>query len=286
MHDALRCSGGAARVENEERVLSIHRFSRTFAALAVNQVVVVNLHLRVEFHRFIGIAPQNNNPLHARCVDDCLFDDVLERDRPAAPVGDVGGDDHLRVGAPDPLVERVDAEPPEDDRVDGSDTGTGQHCDDLLGHHRHVDADPVALPDAEAFEAVCEPANRLEELAIGVYPLLVLGLTPPHERDLVASLVVSVAVQAVVGDVEFPVQEPSGIRVIPLLHPVPGLEPLKLIGDPTPESVGVCKERLVGLVVATYPGLFPAPDLRSVVLRLLEFDAKVFSHPITPILHY
>ncbi len=286
VHDALRRSGGAARVEDEERILGIHWFSRAFAALAVHQVVVVDLHLRVESHGIVRIAPQDNNPLHTRCVDDCFLDDLFEGDRFAAPISVVSSDDQLCTGAPDPLVERVDAEPTEDNRVDGPNTSTGQHRDDLLGHHRHVDADPVALPDAETRKTVCEPADCVEELTVGVGPLLVLGLAPPYECDLIASLVLNVTVQTVVGDVELSVQEPPGIWVIPLLHLIPGLEPLELTGDPIPESVGVCQERLVGLVVAAYPGLFPVPDLGGIVLRLLEFDTEIFSHPITSILHY
>ncbi|KAF5032341.1 hypothetical protein DSECCO2_618300 [anaerobic digester metagenome] len=286
MDDAFRTSGGAARIQDEERVFGIHRFGRAFPLHAIHQLVVIHLDLGMEFNGLVVIAPENDDPLDARGVDNRLLYDVLERDCLAAPVADIGGDDHLRVDARDTLVECADAEPTEDDRVDRSEAGAGEHCYDLLGYHRHVDADPVALPDAEAREAVRELADGLQKLAVGVGPLFVLVLPPPHECDLVATLAVGVAVQAVVGDVELPVDEPLCVRVLPLFHPVPGLEPFKFPGDAVPEQVGVRKELLVGPVVVADPGVLLAAGLGSVVFRLLEFDIEIFSHPTTPIIHY
>ena len=286
MDDALRRPGGAARVQDEERIFRIHRFGGALPLDAFHQLVVVHLHLGVEFDGLVEIPPENDDTLDGGRVDDRLLDDILERNRLAAPVGEVGGDNHLGADAVDPLVERPDAEPAEDDRVDRPDAGTGEHGDDLLGDERHVDADPIPLHDAEARKTVCKPAYRMVELTVGEDPLLVLVLSPPHDRDLVSPLVLDVAVQAVVGDVEFGVQEPPRIGVVPLLHPVPGLEPLKLSGDAVPEPIRICKEIPVSPVIIPNPGLLPAGGFGGVVLRLLEFDIKVFRHPSTSIIHY
>ena len=74
---------------------------------------------------------------------------VLQRDRLAPPDRVIGRDHDLGPGVVHPRVSGLSAEPAEDDRVDGADPGAGEHRDHLLGHDRHVDADPVALLDAE-----------------------------------------------------------------------------------------------------------------------------------------
>ena len=55
----------------------------------------------------------------------------------------------------------------EDDRVDRAEPGAGQHGDERLRHHRHVDDDPVALADAAGRERAGEPGHPLEQLGIG-----------------------------------------------------------------------------------------------------------------------
>jgi len=91
-----------------------------------------------------------------------------------------------------------------------------------------------------------------------------------------------VAVKAVVGDVEFCVGEPLRVRVVPLFHPVPGLEPLEIAGDPVPEPIGVSQELLVGTVVVAYPGPFLVTGIGQIILPFLKFDIEFLGHSFTP----
>ena len=76
--------------------------------------------------------------------------------------------------------------PAEHDGVDGADARAGQHGVDELGHHGHVDADPVAAADAVGEEHVGDPADVVLQLAVrdvAVGAHLVLG---PDDRGAVA----------------------------------------------------------------------------------------------------
>jgi hypothetical protein len=59
-----------------------------------------------------------------------------------------GGHDHLGLGVVDAGGELLGGEAAEDDGVHRADAGAGEHGDQRLGDHRHVDDDPVALADA------------------------------------------------------------------------------------------------------------------------------------------
>jgi hypothetical protein len=58
--------------------------------------------------------------------------------------------------------------------VDGAESRTGEHRDRDLGDHRHVDRDPVALPDAEAGEHVRGLLHVAVEIRVGDRPLVVV----------------------------------------------------------------------------------------------------------------
>jgi hypothetical protein len=90
-------------------------------------------------------------------------------------VDDAGGldaarrrDHHRRPGVVDARGEFVCGESAEHHGVHGAESGRGQHRDDGLGHHRHVDDDAVALLDAESAQHAREARGLVEQLAIGV----------------------------------------------------------------------------------------------------------------------
>ncbi len=91
--------------------------------------------------------------------------------------------------------------------MDGADPGGGQHGDDELGDHGHVDGDPVALLDVFGPEDVGKLAHFLVEL--GVRDLArVLGIVAlPMEGNLIGPGL-QVAVQGVVADVELGIFHP------------------------------------------------------------------------------
>jgi hypothetical protein len=131
---------------------------------------------------------------------------LLEWHHIAAAPGSVLGDDDAGVGVQDPGGESVGTEPSENNRVDQSQPGTGEHGDGQLGDHSHVDGDPITLLEPQALQGVGEPVHLPGEFAVGQRPG-VSGLADPVVGNLVA-MVLEVAIEAVVGDVQLPVLEP------------------------------------------------------------------------------
>ena len=68
--------------------------------------------------------------------------------------------------------------------------GTGTR--DLLGDERHVDADPVAFPDAEARKGVCTPHHLAVEAVVGEPPLFP-ALAAPYDRRFIPAVARDVA---------------------------------------------------------------------------------------------
>jgi hypothetical protein len=77
---------------------------------------------------------------------------MLVGHRLAAAHAGVGRDHHLRLGVVDAGGQRAGGEAAEHHRVDGADAHAGQHGEQRLGDHRHVDQHAVALADAERLQ--------------------------------------------------------------------------------------------------------------------------------------
>ncbi|EPJ40338.1 hypothetical protein STAFG_2587 [Streptomyces afghaniensis 772] len=99
---------------------------------------------------------------------DRLVEQGLVRDDTLALDAAGGGDDHLGGRVIDAQREFARGEPAEDDRVHRADTCAGQHRDNGLGDHRHVDHHTVAVPDTEPRECSRESRNLVPQLHIGV----------------------------------------------------------------------------------------------------------------------
>ena len=130
------------------------------------------------------------------------------------------------------------AEAGEDYRVNGADAHGGQHQHDGLRAGGHIDGDAVALADAQSAQGGGKAAHFAGELGVGEHaPLQALvgvdhgGVTAPALRHVV--------IQAVVGQVGFPVQEPAEVGVVPLENAVPLAKPGQLLGGVGPERLGV-----------------------------------------------
>lgn len=53
-----------------------------------------------------------------------------------------------------------------DNRMNGSDSSTSEHCDRELHDHGHVNRHAIAFVNAVHFEHICEAADFLEKLSI------------------------------------------------------------------------------------------------------------------------
>jgi hypothetical protein len=87
-----------------------------------------------------------------------------------------GRHDDLGLGVLDARRQFGRGEAAEDDRVDGPEAGAGEHRDDGLRHHRHVDEDAIALLDTEVAQPAGEAGHLVEQRGIRV------GLLGPGDR--------------------------------------------------------------------------------------------------------
>ena len=239
--DALRFPRRAGCVEDEERVLGVHRLGCAVNVARVLDVVEIVLALALESEgRVAGPrAPAvDDDVLDERQVADGLVDRGLERDLLAAAEREVRADDDLRGAILDARLQGLRAHAREDDGVDGADARAGEHRDDAFGRERHVDDDAVALLDAEALQRVREAVHLAVEAAVRVR-LFFAVLPDPQERGLVALVSVDVPVDAVDRGVELSAQEPFVLRRVEAADFLPGLDPLDCLRLVGPEVVGV-----------------------------------------------
>jgi hypothetical protein len=133
--------------------------------------------------------------------------------------------------------------------VDRADPRAGQHGDRRLGHHRHVDDDPVALADPPGRERAREGRDLVAQLGIGVGPDRVGDWRVVDQRGLGPAAVLDVAVDRVVAGVQHAAGEPAIERLIGIVEDlVPGLLPMDRPGRLRPEPLRVLERAPVDLV--------------------------------------
>ena len=153
----------------------------------------------MELHRVVRAAEHDNfldgpgQPFALGVLErQRLVHILLERHHGAPPKAAVGGDDKFGLGILDPVGDGLGAEPTEDDGVNGTDAGAGEHGDGGFRDHRQVDEHAIARRDAVALEHVGESADLMMKLFIGEDAFLArfVGggwLALPDQRGLVGS---------------------------------------------------------------------------------------------------
>ena len=129
------------------------------------------------------------------------------------------------------------AEAAENHGMDGADASAGEHGDGQLGNHGHIDRDAIAGLHAEGMQHVGKLADAFVQFGESVLDgRAVFGF--PHQRGFV-SVFFEVAVEAVVGDVEFAADEPFGVGRVPFQNFFGSFEPVEEFGLFTPELFGI-----------------------------------------------
>ena len=120
-----------------------------------------------------------------------------------------------------------------------AEAGTCQHRDDCLGDHRHVDGDAVAGHDAKFDQRIGCPADFVLQFCVRDVAKIA-RLTLEANGDLSAEAGFDMAVDTVVGNVEFATHEPARERGIrPVEHLREGLGPVEALGLLGPEGKAV-----------------------------------------------
>ena len=151
-HHALRRSGRPGSVENVERigrgkVGAGRSLARRLGGVDKRGPVAVSslVHVRLDLRALIEDAGRRLVPGERdREIEQRLvFDDPARLDAAAR------GQNDLRLGVVDAGRELLGGEAAEHHRMHGADARAGEHGDDRLGNHRHVDQHPVARRDPE-----------------------------------------------------------------------------------------------------------------------------------------
>ena len=238
---ALRLTGRARGVENEQRILRVHVLARTLRRHHLGGLVVPDVAHGIHVDRRAGAA-HHDHMIDAADLGDGGIGIGLERHLATAAHAFIRRDHAVRLAVGDAPGERIGREAAEHHGVDGADARTGQHGIGRLRDHRHVDRDPVALHDVAVAQDVGEAADLVMQLLVGDL-LVVLGIVAfPDDRDLVGARR-QMAVDAVVGDVGDAVLEPFDRDVLRTVGGVLDLGrravPVDALGRLGPEPVRV-----------------------------------------------
>src|SRR5690606_34832403 len=109
----------------------------------------------------------------------------LERQDLASAMGAVLGDHEAGARVVQAVTDGLAREAAEDDGVDEPEPRAGEHRDDHLGDHAHVDPDAIARLCPERAEEVRDAADLVRELTIRD-AADVSGLTFEEQRDAIA----------------------------------------------------------------------------------------------------
>ncbi len=205
----------------------------------------------------------------------------------------VHGYEHPAAGVRDARAAGVAGESAEYLGVNDAEARAGQHRDRQLGHHRHVQGDPVAsLQPGEILQQGRELVDPAQQLAVADGDcLVVLKLGHPDNRGLVR-VGLRVPVDAVIASVQLAAAEPlPERRVAGVEHRVPALVPGQqvgifgkavrelVLGEPVKDRwivrVSLLNERLRRRVI-----LLLAPVHSDLGFR--DFLFRVLGHPCPP----
>ena len=207
-HDAFGVASGAGRVEDVKRVGG-------FDGHAIDWLRAAHGHVPVEVagldERGGELGPlQDDAVLRLRRGQrDGLVEHRLVGNDAAGLETARRGNDDFRPGVGDPLGQLRRGKPSEDDGVDGTDAGTGQHGHDGFRHHRHVDDDAVALRHAQRDEHTGEARRFVSQLAVCIAAHDVGQRTVVDQRRLIRPARLDVNVEGVVAGVREGAREPT-----------------------------------------------------------------------------
>ncbi len=145
------------------------RSSRVLRARRGDGIAPVDVATGLHRHLDVRIrkAAQDDHLLDRGGLQDSAVDGLLQWDDVSTPPRAVLGHDDLRPAVVDAVAERVGGKSAEYDAVRRSEPRAREHRDSDLGHHTHVDRDPVALPNAELLQRRGEGHDLFVELAVG-----------------------------------------------------------------------------------------------------------------------
>ena len=194
-----------------------------------------------------------------------------------------GADDDLGLAIVDAHGQLVRGEAAEDHGMHGTQAGAGIHGDQCLGHHGHVDDDPVTLAHAPVGERAGEKGDFVAQLGIGEGRDGVRDGAVVDEGRLISPAALHMAVEGVVAGVGLPALEPAiegRVRIVE--HPIPAPGPVDGLRRLGPEGLGLLNRLPVGFVVPARHRRILPPRSRARFRQGLSRRTAVFKSRFRP----
>lgn len=188
----------------------------------------------------LGASPLEHE---ARSNVGTLFEGVVSRrfqgNCSATSNAFVGGDDKFAAAVQNTVFQGVSGETGEDNAVRGTETSTREHGDSGFGHHGHVQAHAITFFDPGSLHGVGEFAHVSQQFSVRDAFDIVGLITFPDNGDFV-SILLDMAVETIVTDVQFAVQVPGDVAILEIAvrDLVKGGEPIdKVSPHSAPETL-------------------------------------------------
>ena len=234
--NTLGLAGGSGGVEDEQPVLWIQGQSLALGGLAGHEIIVKDI--ASLGHGYIDAGSLDHNYLlYGGCGLEGLIHIGLERQGLAAPVEAVGGDDNLGLGIVYTAVQAAGGESGEDDGVNGTYLGAGEHGDGKLGDHGQIGHDSVSLLHAHTLQSIGHFVDLSVELIVGDGPGVAHWLANEVVGYLVPVSGLGMPVHGVVGHIDLAAGEPLEVGLAGVIQNLGvGLVPISIsLGHLVPE---------------------------------------------------
>ena len=258
MEQSLGFSRASGGVQNKKIVFGVHVDRGTVRAHGCHQDIhshvfgahVVGCHALDSFEETLPDQDRLANRVAIQFGQGGV-DDVFERDRFASAFPNIGGDQEFRFCRTDALTQGFGRKPGKDDRMNGTDSGTGQHGHGQLGDHGHVNGNDISFLDSRPNQGIGNLTNFAEDFVVGEFANVGGFISFPNQGHLVA-FGGNVSVESVVADVELASGKPTNVTVAKtsLEGFFEGTEPIQVfLGLRGPECFGILDALFVLLFV-------------------------------------
>ena len=200
----------------------------------------------------------------------------LVLDDPARLDAAARGENDLRLSVVDTGRELLGGEAAKHHRMHGAYARAGEHSDDRLGNHRHVNQHPVARRHSELVEHGAERRRLVEKFAVGEGAFGPGDGAVVIERDLLAATGLDVPIKRVEAGVAARVGKPVAVDAcVGIENALRGLYPRDLARRLRPEALRIGAPAIIGLPITAGHRFAPcAAELRRVPLSRANCRAR------------
>jgi hypothetical protein len=235
---------------------------------------------RFHRHRLLGALKHHHAFNRRRAHGQGRVHVVLQRHRLPPPPTAVCGDDVRGTAIQHPIINRIGAEPTENDAVHRSNAGTSQHRNGRLWNHRHVNNDAIPRLDALREEHIGSAGHFVLQFAISDRAR-VARLAFEQDGGLVFAIrIIGMPIHTVLAQVDFPTHKPLGERSLPTQCFRPRSLPIQLRRLTGPEGCRVLDGSRVALLIVLHGGHPSPPGKRrrrskDAIFNKMGFDGFV-----------